>query len=242
VADAPFLEPFVLNVAEAPRRRQGVVDVYSPVGGDDKARPAVVFVHGGPLPADVRPTPRDWPVYVGYASLTAGRGMVGITHDHRLHSPRDYPLAADDVASAIAEIRGLDGVDRDRVALWFFSGGALLSADWLIQPPPWLRCVALTYPLLAPLPGWDVDARFRPVEALRGAASLPILLTRVGRERAEIARTVQAFCASAESHQVAIDVIDVPDGQHSFDMLDHTETSRAAVNHAMDWITSALTR
>jgi dienelactone hydrolase len=57
-----------------------------------------------------------------------------------------------------------------------------------------------------------------------------------------VAQTVQAFCASAERHQVTIDVIAVPDGQHSFDMLDHTETSRAAVNHAIDRITAALTR
>jgi acetyl esterase/lipase len=242
VADASFLEPFVLDVAEAPRRRQGVVDVYWPIGGNDQPRPAVVFVHGGPLPADLRPTPRDWPVYVGYGSLTARRGMVGITLDHRLHSPGDYALAADDVASVVAQIRRLDGVDPDRVALWFFSGGGLLSADWLAHPPPWLRCLALTYPLLAPLPGWDVDARFRPVDAVGGATSLSILLTRVGRERAEIAETVQAFCASAERHQVAIEVIDVPDGQHSFDMLDHTQTARAAVNRAMDWIAATLAR
>jgi acetyl esterase/lipase len=242
VADPPFLQPFVLPVAEAGRRREGIVDVYTPLGGDRVPRPAIVFVHGGPLPPELQPRPRDWPVFIGYGSLAASRGVVGVTVEHRLHSLADYSTAADDVASAVAQARALDEVDPDRVALWFFSGGGLLSADWLAQPPPWLCCIAASYPLLAPLPGWDVDARFRPVEAVHSAGSVPILLTRVGREQPEIAATVAAFTASAERHQVAVDIIDVPDGQHSFDMLDHTDSSRAAVTEAMTRVTAALAR
>jgi acetyl esterase/lipase len=241
VAQSPFLQPFVLAIPEARRRREGIIDVYMPLGRERLPRPAIVFVHGGPLPPDLQPKPRDWPVFTGYGSFAASRGMVGVTVDHRLHSLADHSTAADDVASAVAQARALEEVNSDRVALWFFSGGGLLSADWLAQPPPWLRCIAATYPLLAPLPGWDVDTRFRPVEAVRTAGSVPILLTRVGREHPEIAATVEAFTASAELHEVAIDVIDVPDGQHSFDILDHTDSSRAAVTEAMTRVTAALT-
>jgi len=166
--------------------------------------------------------------------------MVGVTVDHRLHAPANYSIAADDVSRAVAQVRALPEIDPTRVALWFFSGGGLLSAAWLDEPPTWLRCVALTYPLLAPPAGLDVDARFRPVEAVGGARQLPILLTRVGRERAEVAATVEAFTAAAELHGVGIDVIDVPDGQHGFDMLDHADSSRAAVTEAMNSVTTAL--
>ena len=126
------------------------------------------------------------------------------------------------------------------MAPWFFSGGGLLSGDWLAQPPEWLRCLALRYPMPAPLPGWQVDARFRPVEAVRSAGSLPILLTRVGRERADIADTVTAFTASAQRSGVALDVIDVPDGPHSFDILDHTQRSPDAVTEAMAWVAAGV--
>ena len=65
----------------------------------------------------------------------------------------------------VAEMARADPrVDADRVAIWFFSGGGLLLADWLRRPPGWLRGVAASYPPLAPLPGWEVDTRFRPVE------------------------------------------------------------------------------
>ena len=238
----PYLQPFVLPVAEAQRRRDGNLDIYWPADHETGTPPVIVFVHGGPVPADLRPTPRDWPVYIGYGSLAASRGVVGVTVDHRLHSAAALPAAADDVAAAVEHARGLAGVDPGRVALWFFSGGGLLAADWLAAPPPWLRCIAATYPVLAPLPGGEPGARFRPVDAVRAADPGQQDRQGSGRERAEIAATVAAFTAEAELHHARLSVIDVPDGQHGFDMLDHDESSRAAVSQAMTWVVTALLR
>lgn len=240
MATPPYLQPFVLPVAETQRRREGNLDSYWPADADPVSKPVIVFVHGGPIPEDLRPTPRDWPVYLGYGALAASRGVVGVTFDHRLHAEAAFAASADDVSSAIQRARALAGVDAERVALWFFSGGGLLAADWLAAPPPWLRSIALTYPVLAPLPGRNIDSRFRPVDAVRNAGPLPMLLTRVGRERPEVAATVEAFTAEAASHQARLTVIDVPDGQHGFDTLDHDETSREAVNQAMSWVVANL--
>lgn len=230
---------FVLPIDLLAPERHGAVDLYPPraVG----SRPAVVFVHGGPVPADLRPTPRDWPVYRGYGSIIAARGAVGVTLDHRLHDPADYPVAAADVVAAVEFARADPRVDGDRVALWFFSGGGLLMADWLRTPPDWLRCVAATYPVLAPLPDWEVDGRFRPVEAVAGVGALPIVLTRVGRERPQFAASVEAFTAAAGTSGARVEVIEVPNGQHGFDMLDHTDESRVAVERAIDAVLTALT-
>lgn len=240
MAAPPYLQPFVLPVAEAQRQREGNLDVYWPDASKAGLTPAVIFIHGGPIAADLRRSPRDWPVYVGYGSLAASHGVVGVTFDHRLHSVAGYPAAADDVGSAVERARALPGVDPDRVALWFFSGGGPLTADWLSAPPAWLRCLAATYPVLAPLPGRDPGARFHPVEAVRTAGALPILLTRVGRERPEIAATVEAFTAQAALHRARLTVIDIPEGQHGFDTLDHNESSRSAVLQAMTWVITAL--
>jgi hypothetical protein len=95
-----YLSPFVLTVpATAPetaRHRHDRVDLYLPGPDTPRPHPAVAFVHGGPVPAAVRPTPRDWPLYVGYAKAAAARGVVAVTVDHRLHTPADYPRAAAD--------------------------------------------------------------------------------------------------------------------------------------------------
>ncbi|MCD0485406.1 dienelactone hydrolase family protein [Streptacidiphilus sp. ASG 303] len=227
--EQPFhLRPFVLDVPERPRERTGAVDLHLPDA--DGPRPAVVLVRGGPVPAGLRPTPRDWPVYTGHARYAAGEGVVGVTVDHGLHALVDYGRAAEDIAAAVERVRADPRVDADRIALWFFSGGGLLAADWLAAPPSWLRCVAASYPVLAPLPGWStVDARFRPVTAVRTAGELPIVLIRAGLEHAEIAATVDEFLIAAEAAGAQVETVDVPAGHHGFDVADHSDDSRRAV-------------
>ncbi|MBN3928117.1 alpha/beta hydrolase [Streptomyces verrucosisporus] len=226
------LRPFIVDVPEARRERTGRVDLHLPEA--DGPRPAVVFVHGGPVPPEAHPTPRDWPVFTGYARYAASLGAVGATVDHRLHDIADYGRAAEDVRGAVRLVRADPRVDGDRIALWFFSGGGPLSADWLAAPPPWLRCLAATYPLLAPPPGRPVDAaRFHPATALRTAGRLPVVLTRVALELPELAATVQEFLAAAEHCEASVEVIDVPGGHHGFETVDHTEPARRAVDRAM---------
>ncbi|MFF4409152.1 alpha/beta hydrolase [Streptomyces sp. NPDC001404] len=226
------LRPFLMDLPERPRERTGRVDLHLPDA--EHTRPAVVFVHGGPVPEHVRPTPRDWPLYVGYGRYAAQLGAVGAVVDHRLHDITDYARAAEDVAAAVDLVRADPRVDADRVALWFFSGGALLSAQWLAAPPPWLRCVATTYPLLAPPSGWGLtDSRFHPAAEVRNAGRLPIVLTRVGLENAEFTAKVEEFLTAAGDCGADVEVVDVPDGHHGFETTDHTEQSRHAVEHAM---------
>jgi dienelactone hydrolase len=233
----PHLQPFVIDVKTRTAERLGRVDLYRP---DDLTRPApaIVFVHGGPVPADLQPTPRDWPVFQGYGSLSAERGAVAATVDHRLHDVSSYPVAAADITEAVEAVRADPRVDAGRVALWFFSGAGLLVADWLRTPPDWLRCVAATYPVLAPPPDWD--ARWRPAEAVASAGDLPIVLTRAGLERPAFAAAVTAFVDAASDCGARLEIIDVPNGQHGFDTLDHTAESRDAVSRALDSVLGFL--
>ncbi|MFF1508723.1 alpha/beta fold hydrolase [Streptomyces sp. NPDC058326] len=226
------LLPFLLDVPEVPRERHGRIDLHLP--DTERPRPAVVFVHGGPVAPDQRPTPRDTPFLLGYGRYAAALGAVGVTLDHRMHGLADYPRAAEDLAEAVALVRAHPRVDGERIALWFFSTGGLLTADWLAAPPPWLRCLAASYPALAPLPGWaGVEPRFRPVDAVGTAGGPPVVLIRAGREHPAFAATVEEFLTAAGTKGAAVEVVDVPHGHHSFELVDPTDESRAAVERAM---------
>ncbi|WP_406078958.1 dienelactone hydrolase family protein [Micromonospora sp. NBC_00858] len=229
--------PFVLSTPAAPVERHGNVDLHLPAGAGPA--PAVVLVHGAPLPPGV-PDPRDWMLYRGYGALLAERGVVAALVSYQVADLSALPATADDIAGMIEQVRADPRVDPDRVVLWFFSGGGLFSADWLRVAPPWLRGIALTYPLLIPLPGWEIDARFLPVEALGSGAGVPLVLTRAGRDIPPVLAGIEAFLAAATTHGRPVRVIEVPDGPHSFDILDHTPQSEAAVLAARDAVLDLL--
>jgi alpha-beta hydrolase superfamily lysophospholipase len=136
----------------------------------------------------------------------------------------DYRDAAEVVPQLelqIDEVRALPEVDAGRGALWAFSGGGLLVNRWLEERPDWLRCVALSYPVLQPPPP---------------SVATPVVLTRVGRERPEIQQTVDRLLASG----APVERIDVPNGRHAFDFLDDSDDSRTAIKRALDAVEGHL--
>lgn len=237
----PWQAPFVCGVeAIAPLRRRAV-DVYAGNGGDGRRPvPAVVFVHGGPLPSGLPVLPRDWPVYRGYAALSARAGLAAVTFDHDLHCVDDYPAAYTQLRTAIDAARAEAAVDPSRVAIWAFSGGAPLTAPLLQDRPDWLRCIALTYPILDSTTDLRLPDGYRLVDALH-SDTMPIVLTRVGREAAPVSAGVNAFLARAEQVLATLEVIDVPDAQHGFDALPAVPGAREAVETAIAAVRTALT-
>jgi alpha-beta hydrolase superfamily lysophospholipase len=246
-----YLEPFVVPVDPLEPERGDTADLYLPEVRAGGTSAAVVLVHGGPVPAGRAPTPRNWPVYRGYGSLLAGRGVVAVVLDHPLHGVDAYPRSDALVRDVVDRVREHPRVDGNRIALWFFSGGGPLCAGWLRDPPSWLRCVALSYPLLG---GAALGPNFRPIDAVEavGAAAaagvggatranaLPIVLTRVGLERPDLAAAVTDFVAAARTADANLTIVDVPAGRHAFDILDDTDASRQAVVQAADHVLATL--
>ncbi|HET9896490.1 MAG TPA: alpha/beta hydrolase [Streptosporangiaceae bacterium] len=236
-----FVEaPFVLPTDSDPHERHGNIDLYLPEG--EGPWPAAVFITGGPIPAELEwNRPRDWPMYRGYGGLLSANGLVAAPVQLPLHSYDDFPRAADALAAAVDVVRADPRVDGDRMCLWFFCGGSPLISDWLRNPPQWVRCIGATYPVLGSRPGKELPPRFLPAEALSvRTARPPIVLTRVGLEDPVVASTVAEFVTAAEKYDVALEIIDVPNGRHGFDFLDYTEESREAVYKALEMIRNAL--
>ena len=222
------------------RTRHDRVDVAVADRGT-RRRPAVVFVHGGPVAEGAVPTPRDSQTFAGYGALAAAHGLAGVVFDHRLHTMEHYPLSADDLVAAVDEARGLDEVDPERIALWFFSGGGGLAADWLRVRPTWLRALTWTYPVLAAPPDWPGDVeRFDCVRAVTAAPDLPKLLVRVGAEFPQLRDTQQATVDAARAAGSALEVIDLPMAVHGYELHGHDPVSREATDRAMAWTARSL--
>lgn len=231
MSETPADRPFILDVpadGTSVDAHDGF-DLYRPDAAAGPL-PAVVFVPG-PVPAEW-PVPKDWPVYRGYGRLAAGAGVAAVVPDLPYHSVADAPTATAWLREIVGRARALPDLDGDRVAVWAFSGGALLVGGLLAEAPRWLRCLALTYPVL---PG------ALPLSEQQAAAAPPVLLTRVGREAPERQESLRAFVDGATAAGLTLDVLDVPDGEHGFDLLEPTEAGRDAVRAAMAGVVAHLT-
>ena len=90
-------------------------------------------------------------VYTPPGLQAAASGLVGITFKHRLNALGDYGRAAGDVSALIDHVRANSAdlrVDRDRLALWGFSGGGALIGVAFRQRTPFVRCVVSYYGIL----------------------------------------------------------------------------------------------
>ena len=210
---------------------RGDVDLYLP--GHGGRPPVVVLVHGlFPEPPPV--SPRRTPFFRAYAAQLAQRGTAAVVFHHELTGGLRYPEAAATLDRTLAAVRADSAVDGDSVALWYFSGGGPLAYPVLAGGHDWLRCVALTYPLLPTeeIPGWPSLA-----DALSGLGRTPMVLTVVEHEIPDFVAGQQALLSAAPPR---MSTIDVPGAEHGFDTGPDTEHARAAVVRALDAVAGHL--
>jgi dienelactone hydrolase len=209
-----------------PPRWSGEFDLYVPETG--QPAPVVVLVHGlYQEPPEV--TPRRSEFFRGYAAQLVQRGVAAVTFDHELTGGMRYQEATKTVDRVLTAVRARDEVDAERVAVWLFSGGGPLAYPVLAAAKPWLRCVALTYPLLPhePIPDWPSQE-----DAVRGIGDVPVIFTRVTQELPLFAEGQEIFLSSGVPELTLIEV----DGPHGFDAVAPTEEGVAAVRQALDLV------
>ncbi|HEX8996138.1 MAG TPA: hypothetical protein VF812_08910 [Ktedonobacterales bacterium] len=229
------------------------MDIYVPEGlRADERRPAVLFIHGGPVSPALPLPPTEWGVFRGYGALAAASGWVGVTFTHRFYGFDHLEQAAEDIAAAIAYVRSHAqdlGVDADRLCLWAFSGGGPFLADALRSQPDYVRCLVAYYTLmdLRPLASAAGVAgsvaeqtlrRFSLVAAVeeRGAGALPLLVARAGQDNPSLNAQIDAFARAALTANLPLDLLNHPAGYHAFDTRNDDARTREILDHTLAFI------
>lgn len=229
------------------------MDVYVPPGLPAGARrPAVVFIHGGPLPPGAGPNewpkPKDWGVYRSYGELAAASGLIGVTFNHRLHSLQAYDTSAADTKALIEHVRANAAelhVDPERIAVWAYSGGGPLLTFAFRDSPAWLKAVVSYYAILdLPPDGLAPGAaeRLSPLRFLKSSVrpGPPTFIARAGLDAPAINASVEAFVSAALSRNLMFELFTLPEGQHGFDVGDDHPRSREAIARKIAFLKARL--
>ena len=225
-----------------------LMELYTPPSPPRSgAVPAIIFVHGGPISAEMM-APREWGVFRSYGELAAASGLAAVVFNHRLYAPTAFETAQADMAAAIDYVRrhGDDlGIDGDRLALWAFSGGGPLLSWCLRERPQCVRCVVAFYAILdvRHLVPADADpgridraGRMSPAAYLAEAAGLPLFIARAGVDAAIVNDSIDLFVREALAANAMLDFANHPTGHHGFDILDDNERSREIIGRACEFV------
>ena len=232
------------------------MDVYTPRTG---ARlPAVLFVHGGRVPANLLTTPKDWAVYVSFGELMAASGFVGVTFNHRFYAWESLADSQADVMDAIKYVRdnaATLNVDPERIVLWTVSAGGIFLSQLLQERPTYLNSIVAYYSQLdlqnerksAPASVSDETLRqFSPVYHLEKsaptesnkAASLfpPMFIARAGLDDPGLNDGLDRFVQAALRNNVAVELFNHPTGHHGFDIEDDNARSREILKRTVEFL------
>ena len=225
------------------------LDAYIPPGVRRGARlPSIVFISGAE-------NVRQWRWFITLGQLAAAHGIVGIVPDKR------YPRGLDglrtgfeDTEKVLAYLRTNGdrlGIDPQRICLWTFSAGGRLTTVGLTSGAPALRCLVSFYGILDLSQDFAgiVDEkerdsllkRYSPLHVLEsttgsGGKVPPILIGRAGKDAPFINSGIDRFVATALRSNVALTILNYPEGDHGFDGLNDTPQSRAIIKATLQFI------
>lgn len=199
-------------------------DIFAPEQA--ARRPAIIFIHGGPVPDGSKP--KRMRVFSDYGALAATSGFTGIIFNHRFFGDA-LEQAANDVAALIEFARTQPEVDPQRIVLWAFSGGGpFLSFAF----DGGVRAIVSYYGVLdAPI------ARLSPLQLLKsGSPCPPILIARAGKDHPQINHSVDVFLAEALRRNVELELLAHPNGEHGFDIVNDDDRSRAIIRRTIEFV------
>lgn len=232
----PHLRPFVLPHEEVEPVRSANLDLYLPTSSP---APAVLMVHGGPVPREREIRPPQWPAFRGYGALLARAGLVCGMFEHGFVDDESFDTAQENIRDAAVALREDPRVDPDRFGMWFFSAGGLFMGPVLAEPSAWgVSAVAGTY---AAADDPDVDDP-ELLRATRTAelSDIPLLLVRPENDFEWIATSSLELLERCALKRRAVNLIELPGAHHCFETVDDTDEGRDAIARSITWWAQAL--
>lgn len=229
-----------------------LADIFVP-DAEGAVHPAVIFIHGGPIP-DKSVSAKDWGIYQSYGPLVTGAGLAGIVFNHRFNGLNDFKTPADDIRALVDFIRANAekySIDKDRICLWFFSGGGSFIGRFLSEQPEWLKCIVIYYGVVdhtawKEMTGAELtqsqQADLNPVPVLESKPDRDpaFFIAEAGKDSPMINAGLKRFTEAAVKNGWKVEFWNHPEGPHTFDVLKDDKRSHEIILRTIDFLKTQL--
>ncbi len=229
-----------------------LMDIYAPRGRPHASLPAVVFVHGGPVPVGVPLDVRRMGMFRSYGRLLASHGLVAVTFSHRLAGSTVEDSAALDVRDAVRyviEHATALAIDPNRLCLWAVSMGGVVFGRTLLEFSGRIRCLVLYYAVVEPAVFHDLVGDSQAgTHSSPGLTTLldtgrlglpPTLVVRVGQDEPGHNPELDRFAWVAIGNGTELELHAFAAGHHGFDVLDDSPRARDIITRTLAFVHAA---
>ena len=218
-------------------------DLYIPADTKPSHKRSLVIALSGADKA------KHWGFYKELGQVIAASGMIGVIPDKR-YGRGQTVKGSQDIRALIAFLRenaGKYNGDGSRICLWAFSAGGMLLNVGMRGELPQVKCLVDFYGILdigrfPDAPKEAAESDYNPIVRMRRDPDKlpPMLIARAGKDRAPLNEGIDRFLAEALTKNLAIEVVNYPEGQHGFDLFDDNNRSRQIVKRALEFMRENL--
>ena len=192
---------------------------------------------------------KHWGFYKELGQVIAASGVIGVIPDKRYRRGQTVE-GSQDIRALLAFLKdnaGKYSADGSRVCLWAFSAGGMLLNVGMCGDLPQIKCLVNFYGVvdvgrLPDVPKEAAESDYNSIVRLRRDPGKlpPTLIARAGKDRPHLNEGIDKFVSESLAKNLAIELINYPEGQHGFDLYDDNDRSRQIVRRALQFMRENL--
>ncbi|MEN8193328.1 MAG: hypothetical protein ABFS12_10970 [Bacteroidota bacterium] len=190
---------------------------------------------------------KDLELFISWGELIAASGIAAVAYQTQFsHSETDSLI------HFLGENAEKYRVDMNRLCVFGASANTLAAQSLMENNDLKIKCAILNYgilltPDLKYFAAIDSAANMygfylkdlRPITSI--PSNIPLMVTKAGKDQFDIVtKTTDHFVSEAIKSNAELTYIHYPEGQHDFDILDNTKTSKLIIRQTIDFLTTHL--
>lgn len=227
------------------------LDLYAPPDIDKNNKlPLVILINGYPdsvIKSWFGVSQKDLELFVSWAELIAASGMISITYETEKSN-----YETDTLIKYLQKNAETYNIDMNRIGIFGCSANTLTALSLMQESSYMIKCAIFYYGMFLTPDQKDfskIDSAAKEYGCYWGnlrkikeiPENTPLFITRAGKDKFQIVKeTTDYFVSEIIKLNIPLTFINYAEGQHDFDILDDTQTSREIIKQTINFMQSHL--